>query len=135
MQYSIKEAIQKLCMPLVTAKVYGIDLTFLIDTGATHNVIASFVYEQIKNAFIITGETNRVMGVDGIYQDVIIVNTTLEIDRVELKSNFNVVEMSDAVIQLQDETGLQLHGMLGIPFLIDNKIFIDFNKQEIIINP
>ncbi|MBQ2969824.1 MAG: retroviral-like aspartic protease [Bacteroidaceae bacterium] len=135
MNHSLSEGLLKLSMPLVKARVCGVNLTFLIDTGSTHNVIASFVYEQIRNAFMITGESNKVMGVDGKYQDVIIVNATLEIEGVELKSDFNVVDMSDAVMQLQDETGLQLHGLLGIPFLMDNKCIIDFDKQEITINP
>lgn len=135
MNHSLSEGLLKLSMPLVKARVCGVNLTFLVDTGSTHNVIASFVYEQIRNAFMITGESNKVMGVDGKYQDVIIVNATLEIEGVELKSDFNVVDMSDAVMQLQDETGLQLHGLLGIPFLMDNKCIIDFGKQEITINP
>jgi hypothetical protein len=135
MNYSLSEGLLKLSMPLVTARVCGINLTFLIDTGSTHNVIASFVYEQIKNGFIVTGQSNKVMGVDGKYQDVNIVNTTLEIEGVEIKTKFNVVDMSDAVLQLQDETGMQLHGLLGIPFLMDNKSIIDFTKQEFIINP
>lgn len=135
MNHSLSESLLKLSMPLVKARVCGVNLTFLVDTGSTHNVIASFVYEQIRNAFMITGESNKVMGVDGKYQDVIIVNATLEIEGVELKSDFNVVDMSDAVMQLQDETGLQLHGLLGIPFLMDNKCIIDFDKQEITINP
>lgn len=135
MNHSLSESLLKLSMPLVKARVCGVNLTFLVDTGSTHNVIASFVYEQIRNAFMITGESNKVMGVDGKYQDVIIVNATLEIEGVELKSDFNVVDMSDAVMQLQDETGLQLHGLLGIPFLMDNKCIIDFGKQEITINP
>lgn len=135
MNHSLSESLLKLSMPLVKARVCGVNLTFLVDTGSTHNVVASFVYEQIRNAFMITGESNKVMGVDGKYQDVIIVNATLEIEGVELKSDFNVVDMSDAVMQLQDETGLQLHGLLGIPFLMDNKCIIDFGKQEIAINP
>lgn len=134
MNYSLSEGIRKLSMPLVTARVCGINLTFLIDTGSTHNVIASFVYEQLKKSFIIKGENNKVMGVDGKYRDVIIVNTTVEIEGIELKTNFNVVDMSDAVMQLQDETGMQLHGLLGIPFLVDNKSIIDFSRQEITIN-
>ena len=135
MNHSLSESLLKLSMPLVKARVCGVNLTFLVDTGSTHNVVASFVYEQIRNAFMITGESNKAMGVDGKYQDVIIVNATLEIEGVELKSDFNVVDMSDAVMQLQDETGLQLHGLLGIPFLMDNKCIIDFGKQEITINP
>ena len=69
MNHSLSESLLKLSMPLVKARVCGVNLTFLVDTGSTHNVVASFVYEQIRNAFMITGESNKVMGVDGKYQE------------------------------------------------------------------
>ncbi len=134
MYYSLVEGILKLSMPLVTAQVNGLNLTFLIDTGSTHNIIASFVYEQLKDAFMVTGQSDKIMGVEGQYQDVITVNATLKIEGVELKSAFNVVDMSDAVMKLQDETGLQLHGFLGIPFLMDNKCVLDFHNQQLVIS-
>ena len=104
------------------------------NNGSTHNIIASFVYEQLKDAFMVTGQSDKIMGVEGQYQDVITVNATLKIEGVELKSAFNVVDMSDAVMKLQDETGLQLHGFLGIPFLMDNKCVLDFHNQQLVIS-
>jgi len=133
MNYSLALGIQKLSMPLVTAKINGVNLTFLIDTGATHNTIASFVYEQMGEAFVVSKENNKIMGVEGVYQDVIIVNAILEIERIKIKADFSVIDMNDAVIRLQEETGLQLHGFLGIPFLIENNCIIDFQKQELVI--
>ena len=53
MKYSIATGIQKLSMPLLDVKIDNLKLTFLIDTGATHNVIASFVYEQMNDVFVI----------------------------------------------------------------------------------
>ena len=132
MNYSLAIGIKKLSMPLVTAKINGFNLTFLIDTGATHNTIASFVYEQMGESFVLLKEKDKIMGVEGVYQDVIIVNATLEIEKVKIKTDFSVVDMSDAVLQLQEETGLQLHGFLGIPFLIENNCIIDFQKQELV---
>ena len=133
MNYSLALGIQKLSMPLVTAKINGVNLTFLIDTGATHNTIASFVYEQMGEAFVVSKENNKIMGVEGVYQDVIIVNAILGIERIKIKADFSVIDMNDAVIRLQEETGLQLHGFLGIPFLIENNCIIDFQKQELVI--
>lgn len=133
MNYSLALGIQKLSMPLVTAKINGVNLTFLIDTGATHNTIASFVYEQMGEAFVVSKENNKIMGVEGVYQDVIIVNAILEMERIKIKADFSVMDMNDAVIRLQEETGLQLHGFLGIPFLIENNCIIDFQKQELVI--
>jgi hypothetical protein len=84
-------------------------------------------------AFVVSKENNKIMGVEGVYQDVIIVNAILEIERIKIKADFSVIDMNDAVIRLQEETGLQLHGFLGIPFLIENNCIIDFQKQELVI--
>ena len=67
MNYSLAIGIKKLSMPLVTAKINGFNLTFLIDTGATHNTIASFVYEQMGESFVLLKEKDKIMGVEGVY--------------------------------------------------------------------
>lgn len=133
MKYSIAAGIQKLSMPLLDVKIANQKLTFLIDTGATHNVIASFVYEQMKEAFVLLKDNNRMMGVEGKYMETPVVEALVNIAEVCIRTTFNVVNMNDTVIQLQNETGLQLHGLLGIPFLMDNKCILDFNNQEITI--
>lgn len=133
MKYSIATGIQKLSMPLLDVKIANLKLTFLIDTGATNNVIASFVYEQIKEAFVLSDENNRIMGVEGNYMETPIVEAIVNIAENSIRTEFNVVNMDDAVIKLQNETGLQLHGLLGIPFLVDNKCILDFRNQEITI--
>lgn len=133
MKYSIAAGIQKLSMPLLDVKIANQKLTFLIDTGATHNVIASFVYEQMKEAFVLLKDNNRMMGVEGKYMETPVVEALVNIAEVCIRTTFNVVNMNDTVIQLQNETGLQLHGFLGIPFLMDNKCILDFNNQEITI--
>ena len=133
MKNSFAIGIQKLSMPLLNVRIDDTTLTFLIDTGATHNVIAGFVYEQLKHCFTLLNETNKFMGVEGIYQETPYASTTLILDDMKIKTIFSVIDMNETVIKLQDETGLQLHGLLGIPFLMDNKCIIDFRTQEITI--
>lgn len=133
MKYSIATGIQKLSMPLLDVKIDNLKLTFLIDTGATHNVIASFVYEQMNDVFVILKDNNRMMGVEGSYMETPVVEALVNIGETSMRTKFNVVNMNDTVIQLQNETGLQLHGLLGIPFLMDNKCILDFSNQEITI--
>lgn len=133
MKHSIATGIQKLSMPLLNVKINNIKLTFLIDSGATYNIVASFVYNQLKDNFTLIDEENKVMGVDGVYQETSVVETVIKIDDKKLQTRFNVVNMDETVIKIQEESGLQLHGFLGIPFLMDNKCIIDFKTQEIII--
>lgn len=134
MRYSIATGIQKLSMPLLNVKINNIKLTFLIDFGATYNIVASFVYNQLKDNFTLIDEENKVMGVDGVYQETSEVETIIEIDDKKFQTRFSVVNMDETVIKIQEESGLQLHGFLGIPFLMDNKCVLDFKTQEIIID-
>lgn len=133
MKYSIATGIQKLSMPLLNVKIANLKLTFLIDTGATHNVIASFVYEQMKDAFVLLNDKNKIMGVEGNSKETPIVEALVIIAGTSMRTKFSVVNMNNTIIQLQDETGLQLHGLLGIPFLMDNNCILNFSNQEITI--
>lgn len=131
MEYSLEEGIKKIRMPLLVASVNGIELTFLIDTGASNNVIASFVYDQLQEGFVLLGKQFKMMGVEGNYNTVATVETFLSFRNLNIKTTFSVVNLNDAVIHMQQEYGLQVHGFLGIPFLIDNKCIIDFDKMSI----
>lgn len=133
MKYSIAAGIQNLSMPLLNVKIANMKLTFLIDTGATHNVIASFVYEQMKDAFVLLNEKNKMRGIEGNSKEAPIVEALVIIAGAGIRTKFSVVNMNNTIIQLQDETGLQLHGFLGIPFLMDNKCILNFCNQEITI--
>lgn len=133
MKYSIAAGIQNLSMPLLNVKIANMKLTFLIDTGATHNVIASFVYEQMRDAFVLLNDKNKIMGVEGNSKETPIVEALVIIAGAGIRTKFSVVNMNNTIIQLQDENGLQLHGFLGIPFLMDNKCILNFCNQEITI--
>ena len=69
------------------------------------------------------------MGIESHFQDSTSVEGTFNFDGTEYTSIFEVVKANDTITQLQEETGVQLHGILGIPFLIENKWKIDFEKM------
>lgn len=71
------------------------------------------------------------MGIDGSLKSTFIVNAELQFDDLRYKAPFVVLEANDAINQVQAETGIQIHGVLGIPFLIKNKCIIDFGKLNI----
>lgn len=68
------------------------------------------------------------MGIDGSLKPSFIVNAELQFDDLRYKAPFVVLEANDAITQVQAETGIQIHGVLGIPFLIENKCLIDFDN-------
>lgn len=131
MKYPIHYGLEKAGLPLILTTDSPKNLCFLIDTGSTNDVIFDFVYNHFKNYFTRTSGSQNIMGIDGSLKPSIIVNADLQFDDMRYKAPFVVLEANDAIIQVQAETGIQIHGVLGIPFLLENKCLIDFDNSII----
>lgn len=128
MEYPIHYGLEKAGLPLILTTETPKNLCFLIDTGSTNDMIFDFVYQHFKSYFTLTAESQNIMGIDGSSKSSFIVNADLQFDDLRYKAPFTVLEANDAITQVQAETGIQIHGVLGIPFLTENKCLIDFDK-------
>ena len=128
MNFPLSLGLQKAGLPLIISEN---NLCFLLDTGATHNVIFNYVYEHFKEEFKRLDKNQSIMGIEGSYQEAPIVEATFNFEGVDYTSSFSVLEASDAMQQVQKETGIQIHGILGVQFLLENKWILDFKKLTI----
>lgn len=128
MKYPIHFGLEKAGLPLILTTDNPKNLCFLIDTGSTNDVIFDFVYQHFKGYFTLTADSQSIMGIDGSLKPTIIINADLQFDDLRYKASFAVLEANDAITQVQAETGIQIHGILGTPFLIENKCLIDFDR-------
>lgn len=128
MKFPIHFGLEKAGLPLVITTGTPENLIFLIDTGSTHDVIFDFVYQHFKDFFTRIEDGNSVMGIDGFFKSTKAANVELQFDDLKYKSSFLILEANDAISNVQAETGIQIHGILGIPFLINNKCNIDFKN-------
>ena len=130
MKVPIKYSLNKIGLPLIVTSSKP-NLCFLIDTGATHNIVFSFVYKELSHYFQSTQDTSCLMGIDGTTNEVRQVKTAISFDDKVTTASFSVLDASSAVMQIQREHGVQIHGILGIPFLTQNKWVLDFNKLNV----
>lgn len=128
MKYPIHFGLEKAGLPLILTTDNPKNLCFLIDTGSTNDVIFDFVYQHFKDYFTLTTESQNIMGIDGSLKPSFIVNAELQFDDLRYKAPFVVLEANDAITQVQAETDIQIHGILGTPFLLENKCLIDFDQ-------
>lgn len=129
MIFPLNFGLEKIGLPLILTSGRKKNVCFLIDTGSTHNTLFSFVYEHFKDDFRIIEENQETMGIESRFQESITVEGTFNFEGTEYTSTFAVVKANDRITQLQEDTGVQLHGILGIHFLIENKWKIDFEKM------
>ena len=125
MEFPLTFGVQKTGLPLIVTSGKLKNMCFLIDTGSTHNTLFDFVYEHFKDEFKLLDSTCRTMGIEGHYKE------TFNFEGVDYTSTFSVLNATDAIAQVQEETGVQIHGVLGIEFLIKNKWIIDFETYNI----
>lgn len=131
MEHSIQHSISKVGLPLIVTSSKP-SLCFLIDTGATHNVIFSFVIEYLKNIFRVSENQSSIMGIEGEIRKTPSITANISFGEVETSAIYSVLDNDKAVASIQNETGIQIHGILGIPFLMQNKWILDFNNLKII---
>lgn len=130
MKIPIEYSLTKLGLPLIVTSSKP-NLCFLIDTGATHNIVFSYVYEEIPQYFSALQDTSCLMGIEGTHQRTNQVEATISFDDKESRVTLSVMDANAAILQIQKESGVQIHGILGIPFLTQNKWILDFNNLSV----
>lgn len=131
MEYPIAYGLEKVGLPLILTSGKLKNICFMIDTGSTHNILFDFVYNHFKDEFNILNNTQLLMGIEGHYKETPIIEATFNFEGTDYTSTFSVLEANEAISQVQNETGVQVHGVLGVQFLIENKWIVDFEKLEI----
>lgn len=130
MKLPIEYSLNKVGLPLIVTSNKP-NLCFLIDTGATHNIVFSYVYEELPQCFKSTQDSSCIMGIEGIPNEVNLVKATIAFEDNETTTYFSVLDANNVVEQIHRDHGVQIHGILGIPFLTQNKWVLDFNNLNV----
>ena len=134
LEFPISFGLQKTGLPLIITSGKLKNLCFLIDTGATHNVLFTYVFKHFKNEFRMLDEHQSTMGIEGNYKECPTIEATFTFEGIDYTSTFTVLDATNAVTQIQEETGVQIHGILSTDFFIQNKWIINFDKLIISTN-
>lgn len=131
MEFPLTLGLQKTGLPLIVTSGKLKNLCFLVDTGATHNVLFAYVFEHFKNEFKVLEEHQSTMGIEGNYKECPTIEATFTFEGIDYTSTFTVLDATNAVAQIQEETGVQIHGILSTDFLVKNKWILDFDRLTI----
>lgn len=131
MSISIAKSITTIGLPVIITS-NNPHLNFIVDTGSNLNFIFDFVRDGLGDYFSpIESATIETISVNGKIEDSPMVKGMLEFDGKVSEVKFSVINADDVVKRFQENNGFQLHGFLGIPFLVSNKWILDFDKMEI----
>ena len=113
-------------LPLLIVKAQAKNLCFLLDTGSNINVLD----RRVAEFFQLSGGTakQRQFGIDGELRTTDIVELAFSLEEQEYKANFSVMDLSSAFGKVEEESGIQIHGLLGCSFMEQQKWILDFEK-------
>ena len=117
---------QPLDIPLLIVKAQAKNLCFLLDTGSNINVLD----KRVAEFFQLSGGTaqQQQFGIDGELRTSNIVEFSFFLEEREYKADFSVMDLSSAFGKGEEESGIQIHGLLGCSFMEQQKWVLDFEN-------
>ena len=110
----------------VPITVNGIELNFLLDTGSSQSLINASMLLSLETKMI--EDTMFIVGTDGnkISSNLCIMKVGYK-DQ-EFEHNFAIKDLDEAFGVVKQESGVQIHGILGSDFLQKYKYVLDFKE-------
>ena len=117
-------------LPIILVEIGDKHLCFILDTGSTCNLIDSTVVKYFKDIVEPVGDY-CISGIEGTKHKVDMITLPFNFEGQVYKPKFCVRPLLDAFKSIEDESGIQVHGLIGTDFLLKNKWIIDFNELKI----
>lgn len=128
---SFRESMDLVNLPIITVVIKGKKLNLLLDTGSDISHLNSNVLDYLKfnpNDKVITLSNNTidVMGMEGNKINSKICNLHFKYKNKKFNDEFSLVDLTSAFNTIKQESGIQIHGILGNKFLEKYKYVLDF---------
>lgn len=123
---SLQQCLIRIGLPFIIIKAQAKNLCFLLDTGSNINILD----KKVAEFFQLSGGTaqQQQFGIDGTLQTTDVVKLTFSLEEREYKADFSVMDLSSAFGKVEEESGIQIHGLLGCSFMEQQKWVLDFEK-------
>lgn len=114
-------------LPIVTFNQGNIKLNFVLDTGSNHNTINESVLEKLKYEEL--DMKCESVGVEGNPQELRFCKIVLSCQGNDYPYSYMVRNLDATFAGIKQESGVNLHGLIGSNFFNDYKAVIDFTKM------
>lgn len=127
-EMSFAEAINLTGLPIVTFIQGENKLNFLLDSGANRSVISADYIKAIKHTP--TGEECKIFGMEGNAVETYFTTVPFTYKGRSYTEDFQVVDLSSAIAQVKQESGVNFIGIIGNSFLQKYKYILDFAENK-----
>ena len=132
--YPLNHGLSKTGLPLIAVEMNDQNICFLLDSGATLNLLDKRVYDYFNKDKLNESKATSIIsnfGIDGIETEAPRVELIFKFENGLFKTKFTIFDTSTAFNKVEEESGIQIHGILGNEFLLENEWILDFQKRAV----
>lgn len=126
LKMSFKEALDLVELPIVTFLNKGIKLNFLLDTGSSQSIINESMLPSLDTKK--SEDSMIIVGVEGNKVSSDLCTMKVGYKDQEFEHNFAIKDLDEAFGIVKQESGVQIHGILGSDFLQKYGYILDFKE-------
>ena len=123
---SFRESMDLTDLPVITFTCADRKLNFLLDTGSTLSCINKSVISALPHEKSRT--TTPMVGIEGNRIDVECCYLTVSYRNQKFNEEFSAADLDKAFNAVKQETGVQIHGILGSRFFEKYQYVLDFKE-------
>lgn len=122
-------------MPIVTVEANDRQLNMLLDSGAFNNLLDERCFDELNaiEPLDITQEKNELLGAGGGFETSFTTQVNIKLGNRQFDTSF-IVFKADVFDHVRENYGVELHGILGHEFLVNNQPILDFSKSMVLFN-
>lgn len=123
-EISFREAMDLAELPVITFYNGDRKINFLLDTGSN----ISYLNKSIVSSLVVesTGEESNIIGIEGNEVNCKICKMIIRRKNQEFEEEFSIADLDKAFRIVKEESGVQIHGILGSRFFEKYKYVLDF---------
>lgn len=126
--FPLKETITDVGIPIVTLKNGEREFNFLLDTGSNISHIDSTIKDSLSDVEEVEGDNLTVTTANGSVEgNNSWIRVPLSYKKQSFTEDFMPLDLHDSFEVLREDTGIQLHGILGGTFLRKYRYVLDYN--------
>lgn len=125
--FSLKETMTDIGVPIVTLKNGEKEFNFILDTGSDISHIDSNIKDSLSDTEEIEGDNLTVTTANGsVESNNNWIRVPLNYKKQSFIEDFMPLDLHDSFEVLREDTGIQLHGILGGTFLRKYRYVLDY---------
>lgn len=123
-EISFREAMDLVGLPVITFYNGDRKINFLLDTGSN----ISYLNKSVVSSLVVesTGEESNIIGIEGNRVNCKICKMIIRRKNQEFEEEFSIADLDKAFRIVREESGVQIHGILGSRFFEKYKYALDF---------